>query len=402
MERPLRRRAGSRFAAVALVGAAAVALAACSSSSGGSSVPPAAPSSAGSTSSGSADTGTAALQSDVNAMLAKPTSINQKTPLPGPAPSGKSVVYISNGLAATERIGVGVHEAAIALKWQYSELSFDSANPATLQSALMNALAKKPSAVVVTANPQTQFGTSTIAAYQAAHIPLVLGSIAPVTLGAPIYGTPAGATSEQSVGKALADWFIADSNGQGSAILENYTSAPVLNVFRDAFLAEVKAQCASCATKVVSVTQSDVASGGLIPKVIAAARQNPSDKYLFFDNGQFADGILAALSSAGISGMKIGGRSIDPYGASALAAGTEQVWTGQSYYLEGEGLVDAALRIIETGKNTSGDDVIPLQLLTKANVGELNGGQFNEPSDSLEQYEKLWQVPVTACKLTCS
>ena len=377
---------------------AALTLAACSSSPGNSG----SLSAAGASSSSSSSGANPAIDSAVNALLAKPTSINQKTPLPSPAPSGKSVVFISNGLAATERIGVGVHEAAIALKWKYSEGSFDSANPATLQSALEDALAKKPSAVVVAANPQTQFGTSTIAAYKAAGIPLVLGSIAPVTLGDPIYGTPAGAASEQAVGKALADWFIVDSNGHGSAILENYTSAPVLNVFRDAFLAEVKAQCAGCATKVVSVTQSDVAAGSLISKVVAAARQNPGYKYLFFDNGQFADGILSALSSAGISGMKIGGRSVDPAGAAALVAGTEQVWTGQSYYLEGEGLVDVALHVLETGKNTSGDDVIPLQLLTKANISELHGGQFNEPSTSLQQYEKLWHVATTPCKLTCS
>jgi ribose transport system substrate-binding protein len=393
MARVVKRRAGMRTAGVAIAGVAIVALAACSSSS---------TSTSNKSAKESGTTVSSALQSSVNKLLAKPTKINQTEALPKQAPGGKSVVYISNGLAATERIGVGVHEAAIGLHWKYSENSYDASNPATLVQALSNALAKKPTAVVVTANPQTQFGASTIASYKAAGIPLILGSIAPVTLGAPIYGTPAGAASEQQVGKALADWFITDSKGQGSAILENYTSAPVLNVFRDAFLAEVKAQCSGCNTKVVGVTQSDVASGSLISKVVATAQHNPSYKYLFFDNGQFADGILSALSSAGISGMKIGGRSIDPYGESALQNGTEQVWTGQSYYLEGEALVDVALHVMETGKNTTGDDVIPLQLLTKANVGELKGGQYNEPSTSLQQYEKLWGVPATPCKLTCS
>ena len=181
-----------------------------------------------------------------------PTSITQTTPLPSKAPSGKSIIFVSNGLAATERIATGVHEAADAIGWSYSEIHFDAANPATLESALLTALAKKPSAVTEAGSPQSTFGTSTIAAYKAANVPIILGSVAPIQLGDPIYGTPAGAASEQVVGKDLADWFIANSDGKGKALLENYTSAPVLNVFRDAFIAEVKALCPDCSTKVVA------------------------------------------------------------------------------------------------------------------------------------------------------
>jgi ribose transport system substrate-binding protein len=331
-----------------------------------------------------------------------PTSITQTTQLPSKAPSGKSIIFVSNGLAATERIATGVHEAADAIGWSYSEIHFDAANPATLESALLTALAKKPSAVAEAGSPQSTFGTSTIAAYKAAGVPIILGSVAPILLGDPIYGTPAGEASEQVVGKDLADWFIANSDGKGKALLENYTSAPVLNVFRDAFIAEVKALCPDCSTKVVPVTQADVDGGTLITKVIAAARTNPSYKYIFFDNGQFADGILSALSAAGLSGLIIGGRSIDPYGKEALAAGTEAVWTGQSYYLQGEAMVDVALRTMLGAPGSSNNDVIPVQLITKANVSQMTGQFYNFPTSSLQQYEKLWGVPTTACKLTCS
>ena len=397
-----KRRLSKRAAAFSTATAILIALAACSSSSG-STTSSSSTTSASAASNGSADS---AAIAEANAAATKalttPTSITQTTPLPSKAPSGKSIIFVSNGLAATERIATGVHEAADAIGWSYSEIHFDAANPATLESALLTALAKKPTAVAEAGSPQSTFGTSTIAAYKAANVPIILGSVAPITLGDPIYGTPAGAASEQVVGKDLADWFIANSDGKGKALLENYTSAPVLNVFRDAFIAEVKALCPDCSTKVVAVTQADVDAGTLITKVIAAARTNPSYKYIFFDNGQFADGILSALSSAGLTGLIIGGRSIDPHGKEAIAAGTEAVWTGQSYYLQGEAIVDVALREILGAPGSANNDVIPVQLITKANVSEMTGQFYNFPTSSLEQYEKLWGVPITACKLTCS
>jgi ribose transport system substrate-binding protein len=346
--------------------------------------------------------GTGATNSQLTAMqqaaqkyLVKPTSIPQTQPLSSKPPSGKSIIFIFDGLPATARIAAGVQAAAKAIGWSYSELSFDPANSATLQQALLNALAKKPTVVVEAGSPQSQFGASAIAAYKKAGIPIVLGSVAPVQLGNPIYGTPAGGASEVKVGTELADWFIANSGGKGRAILENYTSAPVLNVFRDAFVNEVKAHCPDCKTKVVPVTQANVNAGNLVSTVVSAARSNPSYKYIFFDNGEFADGVLSALSAAGLSGMTIGGRSIDPYAEAALKAGKEAVWTGQSYFLQGEAMMDVALRVLLKEPGATNDDVMPTQLITKQNVSEITGQFYDFPANSLQQYEKLWHVPAT-------
>jgi ribose transport system substrate-binding protein len=362
-----------------------VAATACSSSGG-----------SGSTGSSAGTSGqVTAMQQASQKYLAKPATIPQTVALPSKPPSGKSVIFLFDGLSATARIAAGVQAAAKAIGWSYSELSYDPANPATLQQAALNALAKKPTVVAEAGSPQSQFGTSTLAAYKRAGIPIVLGSVAPVQLGDPIYGTPAGQASEVNVGTELADWFVANSGGKGQALLENYTSAPVLNVFRDAFIAEVKAHCPACKTKVVPVTQANVDAGSLVSTVVSAARSNPSYKYIFFDNGQFGDGVLSALAAAGLTGMTIGGRSIDPYGEAALKAGKEQVWTGQSYFLQGEGIIDVALRVLMKAPGVTNDDVIPTQLITKQNVSEITGQFYDFPVNSLQQYEKLWHVPAT-------
>jgi len=378
-----------RVATLSALAALLVTAAACSSSgSAGSAGSSGSPATAGASASD-----VAAMQQAAQKYLAVPASIPQTLALPGNPPAGKSVIFLFDGLAATARIAAGVQAGAKALGWSYSELNYDPASPASLQQALLNALAKKPAVVAEAGSPQSMFGASTIAAYKNAGIPIVLGSVASVQLGDPIYGTPAGQASEVNVGQALADWFIANSGGKGRALLENYTSAPVLNVFRDAFIAEVKANCPDCQTKVIPVTQANVEAGTLISTVVSAARVNPSYKYIFFDNGEFGDGILSALQAAGLSGMIIGGRSIDPYGEAAIKAGTEQVWTGQSYFLQGEAIVDVALRVMLNAPGATNDDVIPTQLITKSNVSEITGPYYDFPTNSLQQYEKLWHVP---------
>jgi hypothetical protein len=50
--------------------------------------------------------------------------------------------------------------------------------------------------------------------------------------------------------------------------------------------------------------------------------------------------------------------------------------------------------------STAGDDVTPTQLLTKDNIGTISN--WNQPTDSLAQFEKLWKVPITPCSLGCS
>jgi ribose transport system substrate-binding protein len=298
---------------------------------------------------------------------------------------------LSQGLPSTAIQITGEQMAARALGWSCSVIPFDPSNPATLQAALLTALAKHPTAVTLTGVPQSEFGASTIAAYAAAKVPIILGADFPISYSNTILGDPSGAASETAAAKVLAAWFVADSDGQGKALFENATSFPILKVFVDAFETQVATMCAACKVKIVPVTAADISSNGVIPKVVAAARSNPDYKYIFFDNGSFGDGIVSALNAAGLSNMRIGGRSIDSVGAAALKAGTEQAWTGESYYLLGESLVDLAARHIEGAGGTSDDDVIPVQLLTKNNINNVVGN-FNAPTDSLAQFESLWHV----------
>jgi ribose transport system substrate-binding protein len=393
---------GRRFVAcLALAALLSLVITACGSASSSGTKAKTSTSGSGVSSSTGAGAGIVAkAQAAVTAAEAPLTKVSQTVPLPGPPPANKLIVYISTGSSTSAVISAGVHEAANALGWRFAELTSSLTDPAALQAALLNALTRHPDVVAEINSPPSLFGASTIAAYKAANVPIVVGETDPVVIGNPIFGTPGGAANEQRVGKMLANWFIADSDGHGKALVAATTFSPVLTAYTNSFNATVASNCPDCKIDVVPVSSAEYAANQLIPKAVAAARANPSYKYMFFDNASYATGIQSALNAAGLTDMKVGGRSVNPSAAAGLRDGSMQVWTGVNYYLVGISLADVGVRQLMNAAGASNDNILPVQLLTKSNVGNLTTN-FAQPADSIEQYERLWNVPVTPCKLTC-
>jgi ABC-type sugar transport system substrate-binding protein len=128
-----------------------------------------------------------------------------------------------------------------------------------------------------------------------------------------------------------------------------------------------------------------------VPTMVSTLRSNPSYKYAFFTVGQYAEGIVPALSAAGLSGIKVGGRGMDSGALTELQQGAEAAWTADSYFVVGYGIVDVALRALTNSKGLDGDAVIPFQLVTPANAKGV-ANPYNAPADALQQYLKLWGV----------
>ena len=86
---------------------------------------------------------------------------------------------------------------------------------------------------------------------------------------------------------------------------------------------------------------------------------------------------------------------MQPEQAAALKSGTEAAWGGLNLNTYACELVDLALRYVENAPSgEANDDVMPTQVLTHANIG--NQTSYNQPPDVLQQYEKIWKVPVTS------
>ena len=333
----------------------------------------------------------AAAQKVVDKYSSAPTKINQTTALTKSVPTGKSVIFANSGLPATQLIVGGAKEAVESLGWSFDTVSYENANPSTLQAALMTALSKKPSAVIISGNNPATYGAGTLEAYVAAGVPLIVGSVCPLTVAAPLVAGGAGCEQEKAAGTAFANWFIADSNGTGKALFVNVKAIPALAAFVTAFSDEVKAKCSTCAVDVLEATLDQVTQNQIVPAAVNKLRTDPSYNYLLFDNAQFSKGVLPALSAAGLeSKVKVGGRSVDEAALGALKDGTEAAWTAVPYNVVGYSAVDYLLRNM-VGEAAGDPLVLPFQIVTSKNAADLTA-PYRLPADALDQYKKIWGV----------
>jgi ribose transport system substrate-binding protein len=272
--------------------------------------------------------------------------------------------------------------------WNYAEVSYDPANPATFNNAVNTALTKHANYIVEAGTPLTPSVTQKI---QQAGAKIALASVYPATVGGPVIADSDSYAQDAVMGKIIADYFVSDSGGKGNALIEHVPAYPILDGFTNSFASTVKSLCPGCTTQTVNVTIPQLAAGQLPSTVVSALKQDPSANYLVFDDGPFADGIGSALSAAGLSKVKIIGEAGDPAGLAALRSGSEAAWTGYSSPYETYEDMDAMLRDAEGMPiPTAQEGVQPTQLLTKANVGSITSWSY--PTNALQQFEALWRV----------
>jgi ribose transport system substrate-binding protein len=380
-----RRGFRRRGTAAIIAGTVALgALAACSSSKA---------TTTGSTKSDSA--GIADAKQLLSKYLRAPDSIGITTPLKESPPKNKTIVWLRGTDQGTSNIQLSQawHQAADALGWKFDEVTYQSAQPATLQAAFQLALTKHPIAVGEAGMPQSLWGSGTIGAYKKAHAYIVQQAVTPDPPAgqSTVLGTPASIKNSHLMGTILGAWFVSDSSGTGQALIEHVPAFPILDGFIAGFKQEVSATCQACSLKVVNATIPQVSSGAVPGLMVSNLRSNPSYKYLIFDFSQFADGITSALSAAGLSGIKIAGEDADSSSFAALRAGTEQAWTVQNLPQQAWAGVDMLLRTLEGMPMDPGSTILPTELITKSTVGNLTD-LWSVPSDWQQQFKTLWKV----------
>lgn len=367
-------RGSAVFAAVATI---AIICAACSSSSTASTT----------TTSGSSNS-TSGAQTVLNKYLVAPTTIAQTAPLPSAPPKGKTLIYLTQeNVPTTAAIGSAAQAASTSVGWNFSEISYDPANPSSLVSAFANALLKHPTVVAVTGIDPSDYA-STLANYKAAGVPIVVTSGVPTPIVKPLIGLVD--DHRQNEAQAVASWVTVDSKGAGQILLAHVTGFPSLDAVATAFTTDVKALCSGCSVKTVDIPVSEAESGGENAQVVSTLRDNPSYTYLVFDDGDFATGINSALSAAGLNSIKVAGMNMQPEQADAIRSGTQSAWTADNNSITGYDIVDVAARWVLNVPIGTKDQSEPTQLLTKSNIGSTT--MWNEPPNALQQYETLWKV----------
>jgi ribose transport system substrate-binding protein len=324
-----------------------------------------------------------------------PSAITQTVPLAA-KPKPGLIVFLNNGEPDTEVIGNGTREAAQAVGWTYSSISYDASSPASLQQAFLNALALHPTVVTEAGNPQSQFGASVITQYKAAGVPIIPTSTSPVTPDAAIPVTdaniPNGYSTNKAMAEVLAAWFVKNSGGHGKALIPNITAYPTLQGVVDGFEQETAKLCPDCSVSTVPISLSQVAAGTVVSTAVTAVQRTGAN-YLIFDNGEFGIGAEAALKTAGLGNVIVSGISPQPTQIAEMKDGVDEAWMNQGFQYVGWATLDLAFRILEKLPPTTNDATQPVQLITTANAKSVSE-QVNIPipSTGLSTFMKLWKV----------
>jgi ribose transport system substrate-binding protein len=368
-----------------------LAAAACSSSSSSSGGAGSTGSNASSSSSSSVAKAVAEAAAKVKAAEQAPTTLPISTPLSRRPPTGETVVWLQCDAQACALQTTGYQAAASALGWKLKVIDFQQADTSTLVSGLQQALQYHPLAVFLSGTVESEW-SSVLPAYKAAGVAIIPNDVGPtLQVTPPVVTQIGGVAANVYPGQLLADWMIADSNATGNSLIVNVPAEPVLNQTASGITSELKSLCPGCKYTTLDASLTELSAGQIVPAIVSELRRNPSIHYLLTTDGAFIEGIVPALKTAGIVGVKIASARPNIVNETNVKAGTEAMTIGFAD-IPGTWLaVDAAARHLLGMPIPSGEGNLPAQLFTSANLTTPEQTLY-EPANYAELFKKLWLV----------
>jgi ribose transport system substrate-binding protein len=347
----------------------------------------------GNTSAGAAASPELAVAQKVVAQYStEPASISQTDPLPSAPPKGKTFVWLNCDIQSCSNQANGMKAAMAAAGWKYVQINYQSANPATLTAAFNQALTMMPTVVAESGVPPEAGWSSVIPSYKAAGVPIIASYIGDTTLDSTIIANVAGPPVFAEYANEIANWFIADSNGTGKALIQRVDAYPILKSYSDALVADIKAGCPKCdvSTSVVN-TAAQAGSNGIVPTVVSALKRDPSIKYLLPCDLEFFDALPSALSAAGLK-VKVAGQNPTLASLNFLKAGKFAAAPSHPSVQAGWVIADVAFRYamhLPIPNQDSGP--LPTWLLMSSANFEANV-LAEYPTNYESQFAKLWHL----------
>lgn len=307
------------------------------------------------------------LQAKVDATLKAPTGVGLATPLSGKPAAGKSVVGLLTPLAVALTESTAQAAAAKMLGWSYRTVQ-EGTGPQDPAQALNAAIVLRPSGIIYYGTPRQPMA-SALQKAQTAGIPIVAtAQVDP--LAPPIIANNSNSGPQLSVlGSGVADYVALNSNLKASVALVTLPSYPVLASFDSGFSHELSSVCSGCSVTQLPQQLTDIGTN-TPSSVVNAIRRDPAIKYVIFDTGSVATGVEAALKSAGLKDVVVGGESPDADAIQQMKSGSDQAWAALSIPIAGFQLMDALAR------HFGGDSLAPVvketppwQILTSTNIG---------------------------------
>lgn len=338
-----------------------------------------------------------AAASEAAAAAAEPPSqiAEDLTPLEEAPNGAKTVAYLQCvNVEACKVIGDGIVRATEAVGWNSKIINFDNSSPASLGTSLKTALQFDPDVTIFSASNYAAW-KSVIPAYKEAGAKLLpVGAGDDVIVDETVLQPVQGHMTNEAAGKILADWVIADSEGDAEALMVTVPAYEGLKVIGDTFADELTTACASCLTVPVEATPEQLGAGAITQLSVAKLQKNPKANYLIASFSALVPGIGNALSTAGFSGkVKVAAYEYNPTSLADIRAGRQHAAVAQGYGYLGWQAVDVILRSEQGMEIPASDALLPLQLITKDNIDQLkDDGPYEPPFDYASQFKTIWKV----------
>lgn len=377
--RSSRPRSTWRVAATCLSVAAVMTVAACSSG-------PAATST--SASAGKSAVDVAGAKAAIAPYIGKPSAFPVTEPLSQPLPAGKKFVFFQCATPFCALAGRSLQAAVIAIGGSYTAVS-SGATAQTSQAAASSVLALKPDVAFVSIDPSL-FGDS-LKKLSDAGIKVVSISIAKDVTPFGISFNYIGADALKQDGALLADWVVATKGSDVNAVFYGLPTFDFSMPMQQAFDSELKAKCASCQARAVQI---DVATiGTTAPRTMVADLQaHPKTNVAVFVSLQMAQGLPAAMQSAGLSGITTVGRGPTPGNLQDIKDGKLTAGLSIDAPVSTWTAVDAAARLLEGGQPTASEmaGALDQQFLQKQDITFDPTNGWSGYPDFAQQFAKLW------------
>lgn len=387
MSQPIRKRRAALGAVTALL--LTVALAACGESSAdknkaGDDGP-----------SGDLSADAQAARDVLDQYMEAPTSITQTEPLPEAPPTGETVVWLSCDLPVCSLIGKGIEDAADAAGWNFEQINYEGANPATLTEGMQQALTMDPTVVVNSGLPPEAGWSSVIPDFVAADVPIIAAYIGTPAEDLPegVIANVAGPPVFEEYAKLVANWFIWNSNGEGKALIHRVDAYPILKLMADELVANIEAGCEKCDIDTeVQSTAADVGSGQLVQSVVSALKRDPDLEYMLTADIEFFDGLPAAMTTAGLDDVKVAGQNPTLAGIGLIQNGDFEMAPSHPNEEAGWVIMDVAFRYA-MGLDIPAEDNGPLPTHLLLPGGDFKADEiYDWPLDYGDQFKELWKL----------
>ncbi len=331
--------------------------------------------------------------------LVQPTSITITAPLNARPKAGVKVTFINANVGPAPSFGVGVKAATEALGWQYAELGVDLRNPATVNSAFVQAIDGGAQVIITAALDQAlmQDALTTAKSKGVVVIDAATSNSAGNGITA-VIGPPSQGASLWAGLPALQ--MIVDSNGAAGKADIAMAFIPQLDTIHRPNLNAVKAEIAkycptTCTTSEIALPVGDVQSGKGAAGIISFLQQNPKVDYVYVCGPELALGLAGALQEAGLTKIKFLGSAPDEAAVNETAEGRGQGWGAVPFVAWGWQLVDAAARAVGGQDVTVSEKAgIPIWLVNPGNATKVRfeNKYPSGPAGYAEQFKKLWKL----------